>query len=238
VVAQFPERNFARALFFDRGTWVVQNSARLVVKGTRCQATSFKSGASGIRLGTSDIGRWTSAGGRVFAGFVVRRNVVGRGQVGRFVERELAIGHELWMDCVMGAGRIVDAANTLELPIPTEAGHSTQTETRYSPAKISGCEKIPQLGKPDEDRICTSHVERFNLTMRMNLRRFTRLTNGHSKSLKHHVAMQGLLFAWYNFVRVHTTIKATPAMASGLAESVWSLRKLIDRAAMQLRYWL
>ena len=84
---------------------------------------------------------------------------------------------------------------------------------------------------PDEHRICTSHVERLNLTVRMNLRRFTRLTNGHSKSLKHDVAMQALLFAWYNFCRVHTTIKATPAMASGLVDRAWSLRDLLEAAA-------
>jgi IS1 family transposase len=108
---------------------------------------------------------------------------------------------------------------------------STQTTVRYSPAKITGCEKIPQLGNPDEDRICTSHVERLNLTLRMNLRRFTRLTNGHSKSLKHHVAMQAILFAWYNFVRKHSTVKTTPAVASGIEDRAWSLRELIEKAA-------
>jgi transposase-like protein/IS1 family transposase len=95
---------------------------------------------------------------------------------------------------------------------------STPNTVRYSPAKITGIEKIPQLGEPDEWRICTSHVERLNLTIRMNLRRFTRLTNGHSKSLKHHVAMQAILFAWHNFVRVHSAIKKTPAMASALSQ--------------------
>jgi IS1 family transposase len=108
---------------------------------------------------------------------------------------------------------------------------ATQETTRYSPAKIESTEKIPVLGNPDDDRICTSHVERLNLTIRMNLRRFTRLTNGHSKSLKHHVAMQAILFAWYNFVWVHSAIKATPAVASGIADRAWSLRELIERAA-------
>jgi len=108
---------------------------------------------------------------------------------------------------------------------------STQTTVRYSPAKITGSEKIPQLGNPDDERICTSHVERLNLTVRMNLRRFTRLTNGHSKSLKHHVAMQAILFAWYNFVRVHSATRKTPAVASGLTDRAWTLRELIERAA-------
>jgi hypothetical protein len=65
----------------------------------------------------------------------------------------------------------------------------------------------------------------------MNLRRFTRLTNGYSKSLKHHTAMQAILFAWYNFCRVHSTIKMTPAMASGLADNQWSIKELLERAA-------
>jgi IS1 family transposase len=69
---------------------------------------------------------------------------------------------------------------------------STQETTRYSPASIISAERVPQFGNPDWDRICTSHIERLNLTLRMNLRRFTRLTNEHSKSLKHHTAMQAI----------------------------------------------
>ena len=111
----------------------------------------------------------------------------------------------------------------------------TQSTVRYSPAKITGAEKIPQMGNPDEDRICTSHVERLNLTVRMNLRQFTRLTNGHSKSLKHHVAMQAILFAWYNFSRVHTAIKKTPAVASGVTDKAWTIKELAERAAESLR---
>jgi transposase-like protein/IS1 family transposase len=109
---------------------------------------------------------------------------------------------------------------------------NTQTTVRYSPAKISSCEKIHRFGNPDMDRVCTSHVERLNLTLRMNMRRFTRLTNGHSKSLKHHVAMQNLFFAWYNFCRKHTTLKGqTPAMAAGLAARPWAIMELLENAA-------
>ena len=74
---------------------------------------------------------------------------------------------------------------------------STQEQTRYSPAKIISAEKLPIFGEPEEDKMSTSHIERFNLTFRMSLRRFTRLTNGHSKSLRHHKAMQALFVAWY-----------------------------------------
>ncbi len=91
---------------------------------------------------------------------------------------------------------------------------------------------MPQFGRPDEDRISTSHIERLNLTLRMTLRRFTRLTNGHSKSLKHHTAMQAIFFAFYNFCRKHEALGGkTPAMASGLADKVWTVKELVERAA-------
>ncbi len=110
---------------------------------------------------------------------------------------------------------------------------STQEQTRYSPAKIISAEKTPVFGSPDDDRISTSIIERANLSVRMSLRRFTRLTNGHSKSLKHHEAMQAIFFAWYNFCRKHESLKGrTPAMASGLAEKPWSLRELLENAAI------
>jgi IS1 family transposase len=110
---------------------------------------------------------------------------------------------------------------------------SSQEQTRYSPARIISADKVPQFGNPDEDRISTSHIERLNLTLRMTLRRFTRLTNGHSKSLKHHAAMQSIFVAWYNFGRKHEALKGSiPAMASGLADKVWSVKELIERAAV------
>jgi transposase InsO family protein len=111
---------------------------------------------------------------------------------------------------------------------------SQQETTRYSPATITGCEKTPRFGNPDMDKVCTSHVERFNLTVRMQVRRFTRLTNAHSKSPKHHVAMQAIFFAWYNFCRKHQTLKGqTPAMAAGLADKAWSIRELLEDAAIR-----
>lgn len=108
---------------------------------------------------------------------------------------------------------------------------SQQEQTRYSPAMIIRAEKRAVFGSPDPDNICTSHIERLNLTLRMNLRRFTRLTNAHSKSWKHHEAMQNILFAWYNFSRVHASLdKKTPAMESGLTDAVWSIERLLTEA--------
>jgi transposase-like protein/IS1 family transposase len=108
---------------------------------------------------------------------------------------------------------------------------NTSTVGRYSPAKIIRAEKKAVYGRPDPERVCTSHIERANLTVRMQVRRFTRLTNAHSKSLRHHKAMQALFVAWYNFARKHETIKQTPAMAAGLAQKPWTIRQLIERAA-------
>ena len=108
---------------------------------------------------------------------------------------------------------------------------NTQKAGRYSPSKIIGTTKKTRFGNPDEDRISTSHVERMNLSIRMHNRRFTRLTNAHSKSLKHHVAMQNIFFAWYNFCRTHSTIGSTPAVASGLSEKAWTIKQLLENAA-------
>jgi IS1 transposase len=90
-------------------------------------------------------------------------------------------------------------------------------------------------GQPDEERICTSHVERANLTMRMTIRRLTRLTNAFSKKWQNHEAALALYFAFYNYCRPHITEQAgrktTPAMASGLTDRVWYVGELLERAA-------
>jgi IS1 family transposase len=101
---------------------------------------------------------------------------------------------------------------------------------RYSPPKVTGTEKTPVFGFPVEELVSTSYVERQNLTMRMGNRRFTRLTNAHSKKIENHVASVALHFAHYNFARVHSTLRCTPAMAAGVATTVWSLGELVDAA--------
>lgn len=110
---------------------------------------------------------------------------------------------------------------------------STQAETRYSPATIISAEKVVRFGNPDEDKISTSYSERLNLSVRMHVRRFTRLTNAHSKSQAHHAAMMALFCAWYNYCRAHQSLgkKVTPAMAAGLAKNVWDIETLLRAAA-------
>jgi hypothetical protein len=102
---------------------------------------------------------------------------------------------------------------------------------RYSPPHVIRAERTPVAGKPDQEHISTSLVERQNLTMRMSMRRFTRLTNGFSKKVENHRAAVALHFAHYNFVRLHRTIRCTPAMAAGVSDRLWSLEELVERAA-------
>lgn len=104
---------------------------------------------------------------------------------------------------------------------------SRDGEQRYSPAEVADVEVVPRVGMPDYERICTSHVERQNLTMRMQIRRLTRLTNAFSKKWENLNAAVALHFAFYNFCRVHKTLRITPAMESGLTDHVWGLAELI-----------
>lgn len=101
-------------------------------------------------------------------------------------------------------------------------------ERKYSPAECTGAIKEPIFGKPDPDMISTSHVERQNLTMRMGMRRFTRLTNGFSKKLENHLHMLSLYFVHYNFVRIHKTLKCTPAMAAGVSDRLHDMEWIVS----------
>lgn len=106
---------------------------------------------------------------------------------------------------------------------------SQQEERRYSPAQIISAEKRAIFGTPDMDNVCTSHIESLNQKLRLNLKRFTRLTQAHSKSLKHHVAMQAIYFAHYNFCRAHSSLepKTSPAMAAGITDRFLKLEELL-----------
>src|ERR1700686_975333 len=96
-------------------------------------------------------------------------------------------------------------------------------EARYSPAEVKSTEVVPIMGQPDPERICTSIVERSNLSTRMSVRRFTRLTNAFSKKWENNWAAVALWFGFYNFCRVHKSLRVTPAMEAGIADHVWSV---------------
>lgn len=120
-------------------------------------------------------------------------------------------------------GNMVDYAQLIKTYKEPRDGHA-----RYSPAVCTGCIHKTLIGYPEPSLISTSHVERSNLTIRMSMRRFTRLTNGHSKKIENHGHAMALFFMYYNYCRKHMSLKGkTPAMAAGLADHVWTLDELI-----------
>ncbi|MEL6582786.1 MAG: transposase [Pseudomonadota bacterium] len=135
-------------------------------------------------------------------------------------------GHKAYLEAVEGAfGGDVDYAQLVKLyGEPTgQKGH----ERKYSPAECTGIKKVNIAGEPAKEMVSTSHVERQNLTMRMGMRRFTRLTNGFSKKLENHLHMLSLYFLHYNFVRVHKSLKMSPAMAAGLSGTLYDMEWIV-----------
>jgi hypothetical protein len=116
----------------------------------------------------------------------------------------------------------VDFAQLIKVYRATPEG-----ERRYSPAEVISTQTVVGIGQPDPARICTSHVERQNLSMRMGIRRFTRLTNGFSRKFENHCAAIMLWFAFYNFCRIHQTLRVTPAMGAGITDHVWDLKEVM-----------
>jgi len=141
-------------------------------------------------------------------------------------------GHKAYLEAVEGAfGADVDYAMLVKL-YGEPTGKSA--ERRYSPGECCGTRKDIIEGEPDKAKISTSHVERQNLSMRMHMRRFTRLTNAFSKKFENHLHMVSLYTVFYNFVRIHKTLKMSPAMAAGVTDELLEMEdivKLIDKAA-------
>lgn len=132
-------------------------------------------------------------------------------------------GLRAYLTAVDGAfGLDVDFAQLVKI-----YGEAPRREKRYSPANYVGSEKRRISGSPDPEKVSTSHVERQNLTMRMSMRRFTRLTNAFSKKIENHEAAIALHFMHYNFGRVHQTLRVTPAMEAGIADHVWSIEEIV-----------
>lgn len=106
-------------------------------------------------------------------------------------------------------------------------GETSEGQKRYSPAECIGCEKKAVVGYPDPAHVSTSYIERANLTMRMGMRRFTRLTNAFSKKIENHTAAVALHMMHYNFVRIHQTLRTTPAMAAGVTNRLWEIADIV-----------
>src|SRR5205809_632225 len=131
-------------------------------------------------------------------------------------------GHKVYLEAVEGAfGNAIDYAMLVKT-YEGDSGKHAPAERRYSPAVCTGEFKQSITGDPDPDFISTSYVERQNLTVRMQVRRFTRLTNAFSKKLDNHKAAVALHFMHYNFARIHQTLRVTPAMEAGVSDHVWS----------------
>jgi IS1 family transposase len=129
------------------------------------------------------------------------------------------------VDAAFPTDEEIDFAQLVKIYGPaTGAGN----ERRYSPAECTGAEKTVIYGQPDEKFISTSHIERQNLTMRMHMRRFTRLTNGFSKKIENHGYAIALHFVYYNFVKQHKTLRTTPAMAAGLTKRFMSIEDIVN----------
>lgn len=143
-------------------------------------------------------------------------------------------GHKAYLEAVEGAfGEDVDFAQLVKL-----YGTTPEGQRRYSPAECIGTRKRRVTGKPARADVSTSYVERQNLTMRMGMRRFTRLTNAFSKKIENHLHMLSLYFVHYNFVRVHKSLRVTPAMAAGVSDTLRDMEwivGLIDARAPEAR---
>jgi len=132
-------------------------------------------------------------------------------------------GHKVYAEAVESAfWQGIDYAMLIKV-----YGADRDKEATYSPAQCVGTRTVKVLGVPNEKHISTSYVERQNLTMRMSMRRFTRLTNGFSKKIENHAQAVALHFMYYNFVRIHQTLRVTPAMAAGISSKAWEVEDLI-----------
>ncbi len=136
-------------------------------------------------------------------------------------------GLRVYLEAVEGAfGGNIDFAQLIKLY------GASQEEVRYSPAECIGTETKVVSGRPNSEHISTSFVERQNLTMRMGMRRFTRLTNGFSKKIENHLYAIAIHFMHYNFCRVHKTLRVTPAMEAGIADHVWTITEMLEKAGI------
>jgi len=131
-------------------------------------------------------------------------------------------GHRVYLTAVESAfGSEIDYAMLVKV-----YSSDGEPDTKYSPAQCVDCQSVAITGRPDPKHVSTSFVERQNLTMRMNMRRFTRLTNAFSKKVENHTAAVALHYMYYNFCRVHKSLRVTPAMEAGISDHVWTIKEV------------
>jgi IS1 family transposase len=133
-------------------------------------------------------------------------------------------GHRVYLDAVESVfGSGIDYSMLVKI-----YGADRDKDATYSLAECIGCQEVPVIGRPDPKHVSTSLVERQNLTMRMSMRRFTRLTNAFSKKVENHAQSVALHFMYYNFVRIHQTLRVTPATAAGVSDRLWSADDIVN----------
>ncbi len=198
-----------------------------------CYAKAKNASEDKIALGAGDVWTWIAmdADSKLGISYLVgKRDATDAHRLMQDLSTRIANrfqlttdGHHVYLNAVEDTfGSEIDYAMLVKV-----YGASPETETRYSPGRIISTQLSVVTGKPDSRYISTSYVERQNLTIRMSMRRFTRLTNAFSKkldNLKHAVALH---FMHYNFCRIHSTLRVTPAMEAGLSDHVWSLEELV-----------
>jgi len=203
---------------------------------TFCYAKQRNASPEGIEKGHGDVWTWTAicADTKLIPTFFVGHRTADDAQwFVRDLETRLANrvqittdGLHTYLSAVQSAfGGDVDYAMLVKT-----YGLPQEPERRYSPAVCTGAIKTRQFGNPNMDNVSTSYAERQNLTMRMSMRRFTRLTNGFSKKIENHAHAVALHFMYYNFGRIHKTLRVTPAMQAGIADHVWSLEEIAKLA--------
>jgi IS1 family transposase len=206
-----------------------------------CHSKAANTPAARTRIGHGDVWTWTAidAETKVIISWMigdrsaetaklfmedVAARVAGRVQL-------TTDGHKPYLVAVAHAfGEDIDYAMLVKLYGSSGDGPRGSTERRYSPATVIGTKRDPISGNPDPAHVSTSYSERQNLTMRMSMRRFTRLTNAFSKKIDNHCHALALYFVWYNFVRVHKTLRVSPAMAAGLTDRLWSMTDIVRLA--------
>ncbi len=183
------------------------------------------------KLGHGDIWTWTAidADSKVICGFLAGKRDAQYASIFMLdlasrIDARIQLttdGHKAYLEAIEGAfGMNVDYAQLVKIyGAPVGQG----SERRYSPDDFVRSVKTPVVGNPDYQHISTSYIERQNLTMRMSMRRFTRLTNAFSKKLENHIHALALYFMVYNFVRIHKSLRTTPALAAGITDKLWSM---------------